>query len=380
MISYYVPGDASLAKQWLHQNDWSRTSDGLTRSRYPSRQPQTIPFWSLHWVMGVRDYWQHTGDARTVRYLLPGVLAVMDYFERQVTDQGIVGKLVGWQCADWCPQWTKEIDGNGVPPGTLAGHSSFRQPDDGRHAGSGGRNRRGRRARRHGAAPAVRPPQVGRPPDLLRSPSAASTATRRMSPWPAPIRTRGPYWRECPATPPSSPSECSPIPRLCQLTMFSGYFAYRALVKAGRYDLAPQLLAPWRKMLEWGLSTCPEIPDYSKTRSDCHAWSAGPLVEFCRGDPRRPARLRRATRPSRISPQPAGLQFARGRVPLTRLHGGIEPKFVSVDWRIENGRFILSAEAPKGVPCRVTLPGGKTQAFPEGGKLALRELRGDSRE
>jgi len=80
MISYVVPGDASLARQFLYQFDWSRQPNGLTRSRYPSQVPQTIPYWSLHWVMSVRDYWRYTGDLDTVRDLLPGVRATMDYF------------------------------------------------------------------------------------------------------------------------------------------------------------------------------------------------------------------------------------------------------------------------------------------------------------
>ena len=58
----YVAGDADQARQFLYQFDWSRQPNGLTRSRYPSRVPQTIPYWSLHWVMSVYDYWLYTGD------------------------------------------------------------------------------------------------------------------------------------------------------------------------------------------------------------------------------------------------------------------------------------------------------------------------------
>lgn len=369
MISYYVPADASLARQWLYQFDWSRTSDGLTRSRYPSRVPQTIPFWSLHWVMAVRDYWQHTADVQTVRDLLPGTRAVLDYFDRRLTGQGLVGKLTGWQCADWCPQWTDRLDGEGVPPGTLSGQSAFVS-----------------------LMTAVTLDQaaeldeaVGRDPAELRQRSSRLKSAVQSHFYDANRALyrdtlEGPIasaytnaWAVLAGMPCDLSGLCEKVIHdgsLCHLTMFSAYFAYRALVRAGRYDLAPRLLAPWYSMLEWGLSTCPEIPDYSRTRSDCHAWSAGPLVEFCREilgvQPAAPGYAG-----IRVAPQPAGLRFARGRVPLTRLHAGITPRFVSVDWRIESGRLILSVEAPRGTPCHVTLPGGAARSFPEGGTIQM---------
>jgi hypothetical protein len=155
---------------------------------------------------------------------------------------------------------------------------------------------------------------------------------------------------------------------LCELTMFSAYFAYRALAKAERYELSPQLLEPWPRMLEWGLTTCPEFPNYAKTRSDCHAWSAGPLVEFCREilgvQPASPGFAK-----VRIAPRPAGLNFARGRVALPG------ERFVDVDWRIEGGVFRLTAEAPVGVPCEVRLPGGTVQEFSSGGAIRVESRR-----
>ena len=369
MISYCVPGDASLAKQWLYQYDWSRTSDGLTRSRYPSRVPQVIPFWSLHWVMGIRDYWQHTGDRQAVRDLLPGVQAVLDYFDRRVTDQGIVGKMTGWQCADWCPQWTRDIDGNGVPPGTLAGQSAFvslitavtldQAAELAESAGRDGAELRDRSARLKSAVHKLfYDPKRG----LYRDTPDGDIASAYTNVWA--------ILADMPCDLPALAEKIISDRTLCQLTMFSGYFAYRALVKAGRYDLAPQLLKPWPAMLEWGLTTCPEIPSLSHTRSDCHAWSAGPLVEFCREilgvQPAEPGYAA-----IRIAPQPAGLRFARGRVPLTRLHAGLPARFVNVDWRIEGGRFLLQADSPPGVPCHVTLPGAAPRTFAGGGRIRL---------
>ncbi len=67
-----------------------------------------------------------------------------------------------------------------------------------------------------------------------------------------------------------------------------------------------EMLGPWKEMIEDGLSTFAENPE--PTRSDCHAWSAHPILGFfqivagvtstssgwqsCRIEPR-PGRLRR---------------------------------------------------------------------------------------
>jgi len=158
---------------------------------------------------------------------------------------------------------------------------------------------------------------------------------------------------------------------LCELTMFSQYFAWRALAAAGRYDLMPDTLDLWRKMLDWDLTTCPEVPNFARNRSDCHAWSAAPLVEYCREilgvRPAEPGYAAIA-----IEPKPAGLIRARGRVPLTRLSGDQPTRFVNVDWRIDGDKFIFQADTPEGIPCRVLLPGGEAQEFPDGGHIEMK--------
>lgn len=371
MISYYVAGDASLARQFLYQYDWSRTSDGLTRSRYPARVPQTIPFWSLHWVMAILDYWQHTGDLDSIRDLFPGVLAVMDYFERRRKQDGLVGKLSGWQCADWCPQWKGSSEENGVPPGTLEGESAFV-------------NLMTAVTLDHAVELAA---ALGREHDhaeLFRRSQGLKTAVQevfydktRNIYWDTPAHTIASAYTNVWALQAGMPCDQAALaervvsdPTLCQLTSFSNYFAYRALSKVGRYDLAPKLLAPWLKMLEWGLTTCPEIPDYGATRSDCHAWSAGPLVEFCReilGV--RPAKQGYAA--IQIAPHATGLTHARGRVPLTRLSGRTPPQFVEVAWKLENQQFHLTARVPDGIPCEIVLPDGTRKMFENGGACLL---------
>ena len=389
MISYYVPADASLARQFLYQFDWSRQSNGLTRSRYPSRVPQTIPYWSLHWVMAVRDYWDHTGDQRALHDLLPGVLATMDYFHRQTTANGTIGRLDGWRVADWCPQWNHEQDGGGVPPGAGAGQAAFdslitavaladvialvRAATERSNEAQKGytsqdlrvieRTLQRRLEKLRAAAHRVYfDPSRGLYLDRPAGTDPRATASAYTNVWA--------ILAGMPCDYRSLAQRIVSDKALCQLTFFSRYFACRALAKAGRYDLMPTLLATWQEMLQWGLTTVAETTDLATTRSDCHAWGAGPLVEYIREvlgvRPGEPGYAVIA-----IEPKPAGLTHARGRVPLTRLDAAVPARFVEVAWRIEKGTFTLIASSPKGIPCRVTLPDGSVQSFPKGGKIKL---------
>ncbi len=63
---------------------------------------------------------------------------------------------------------------------------------------------------------------------------------------------------------------------LTQSTVYYDFFKFEALRLAGGNTADDYLtrLAPWRTMLDLGLSTFAEKPE--PTRSDCHAWSASP--------------------------------------------------------------------------------------------------------
>ncbi len=65
LISYAVAGDDRLARQALRAFDNSRIPEGITRSRYPSSLPQSIPTFSLLYVDMLHDYWMYRPDPDT---------------------------------------------------------------------------------------------------------------------------------------------------------------------------------------------------------------------------------------------------------------------------------------------------------------------------
>jgi hypothetical protein len=102
------------------------------------------------------------------------------------------------------------------------------------------------------------------------------------------------------------------------LTQSSYYFSFyqlEALRKSGLGERYVDQLAPWRGMLDLGLTTVPETPE--PTRSDSHAWSAHPnfgLLATVLGV--RPAEP--GFRKVRIAPHLGRLQRAEGKVPHPR--------------------------------------------------------------
>src|SRR5262249_19651136 len=80
MISLYVSGDDRLMKKAIDDISHSFIPEGLTQSRYPSRDLQVIPTFSLWWVCMIHDYWMHRKDDAFVRSHLNGIASVLNWY------------------------------------------------------------------------------------------------------------------------------------------------------------------------------------------------------------------------------------------------------------------------------------------------------------
>jgi len=274
LISYAVAGDDRLARQAIRAFEQSRRSEGLTSSRYPAAEPQYIPGFSLLWIGMVHDFWRYRDDPEFVRAQLSGVRSVLDFFLERRRDDGLVERLPYWSFVDWADDFA-----SGVPPQLPDGGSTaialqlvlaLDEAADLEEA-------------------------VG-DPERARSCRKAADVTRRAvldSAW---NETRG-LVADLPGGETFSqqanilailadavPDAGRVLDRLLEqpgLTPASYYFRFylaRALEKLDREDDYLPLLDPWREMLDLGLSTWAERP--TRTRSDCHAWSAHPNYDL----------------------------------------------------------------------------------------------------
>ncbi len=356
-IAMLATGDYALTKQAIHHFDWSRLSDGLTQSRFPSRLVQIIPSWSLHWITNVRDYAYCSGDLATVREVLPGMRAALDWFRRHADADGLPAKLPFWNITDWCPWWPR-----GVVPGADAGPTCIiaaqyilaldeladlsrllghaREAEE--LAAEAARLRGALHARFWSEAEGLYFDRPGGP-ELSQYGNAwaigCGAAGERER---ARMLARFPH-----------------DPKLAPGSFFWWHAGFRALDLAGAYDRMPEFLGPWHEMVNNGLSTFVEENSY--WRSLCHAWSAHPAIEFLTRvlgvTPRAPGFAE-----IEIAPRRCGLAHARGRVCTPR-------GTVTVAWRLEGGRFIIDVEAPAATPVHVRLPGGERRDF-AGGKFS----------
>lgn len=274
LIGYYLGRDRQLQRNAVEQIGWSLMENGLTQSRYPSRQTQVIPPFSLWWVMMLYD--QMLFDRAAVKtlkdpYRREGFSDVCHYFLRAMLFEP---KEQFWNFADWVPGWHA-----GVPPGgtlstvhyctffmakladTVKGEMlrldkmppnpddrsrTWRFPDELAHARDGALTRCSS--------------------DNHWQPSEHAEALRRC------------YQIMCGLEVDAWPTEALEAANAAKCTYYFSYYKHLAMAAADPdFDYAPHL-QPWREMIESGLTTFAENPE--PTRSDCHAWSAHPILGF----------------------------------------------------------------------------------------------------
>lgn len=275
LVSLYNAGDGRLMKNAIAQLNDSRTAEGATMSRAPTRQQQYIPPFSLWWIGMVHDYWWYQDDPEFVREMLPGVHAVLSFYAKYQKSNTSLKNMPWWNYVDWA--WKDR----GVPPMEADGSSSVIDLQY-----------------------------------LLALDWAADLETAFGSKWQAAefrdkadklrATIKGLYWdtnkqmfADTPAKRDFSQqaNSLAVLARVIEgsearalvnrilndssLTEASFYFRHylnTAVNQVGEGDRYLDMLDGWDKMLANGLTTWAEKPE--PTRSDCHAWSASPNYEL----------------------------------------------------------------------------------------------------
>jgi alpha-L-rhamnosidase len=111
LTTYVISSDDRLPRKSIRLFGLSRLPDGLTQARYPSRDIQVIPPFSLWWIGMVYDYALWRGDRTFVSELLPGVRSTLDAFLVHVQSDNLLKAPDGWNFSDWIADWPL-----GVPP------------------------------------------------------------------------------------------------------------------------------------------------------------------------------------------------------------------------------------------------------------------------
>ena len=280
LISYTVAGDDRLGRQAIEAFDQSRSPDGLTRSRYPSSLPQTIPPFSLLWIGMLHDFWMYRPDPEPVRESLAGSRAVLGWFARHERPDGLLGKLPWWSFIDW-------VSSGQTPTYDSQGESSMTTLE---YLGALDEAAELEKAIGDPAFAASFHDRAGHVRSGLYSkcwvPShglLADNPDGKVFSQQANIlavlydvipkdRQQDVLRRIIEIEPGTTPDG------VLSASYYFRYYLARALDHAGMADDYLKSLDPWRKLLPLHFSTWPEIP--GDTRSDSHAWSAHPIYDM----------------------------------------------------------------------------------------------------
>jgi glycogen debranching enzyme len=259
----------------------SRVSSGATMSRYPTRLPQFIPSFSLWWIGMLHDYWWYADDPAFVRRMLPGVRAVLSFFEALQKPDGSLGPLPWWRFVDWADGWAygnppQEADGSSAPFDLLhimaLGWAAHLEEAQGFPPLAASYRARAAKI----AATAQRlywdPGRRLYADTPLRAAWSQQTNALAVLAGVAPARVAA-----------DLVVRVLTAPELTQCSLYFRHYLYTALNKVGEGDRYLAELADWYTMIDkYGLTTFSEVLDRpgAPSRSDCHAWSASPNYEL----------------------------------------------------------------------------------------------------
>lgn len=348
LISLYVTGDDRLMRKAIIDFYNSRVPEGLTQGRYPSNRLQVIPPFSLWWVSMVYDYFMHRDDPAFTARFLTAIQGVLNWYEQRIDkEKKILGPMKWWNFVDW----NRSFPG-GTPDGANDGNSSvvtlqyvytlqqaaalfdyFGKKYEAQH---------------------YRELAEELKNNTYKTCFDEARGLMGNTPLKNTFSQHAGIMAVLAGAIPENRQKALMQKVLYDTTLSQATFYYRfyltlALKKAGMAGLYYSQLAPWRGMLEKGLTTFAENPD--PTRSDCHAWSASPNYDFlatiCGITPAAPG-----FKKVLIKPELGELTRASGRLPHPL------------------GDITVSVErkGAQGVSAEVELPAGLQGAFMWNGK------------
>ncbi|MFD0716271.1 alpha-L-rhamnosidase C-terminal domain-containing protein [Paenibacillus sp. GCM10027626] len=357
LFTYCVGGDDRLARKAIDDFHKSMLPNGILQSRFPSNETQIIPGFALHWVMMVHDHYAFWGDTLLVRQYRPTIDAVLDWFERLVTDDGLVGPAPNryWSYVDWVHEWEGS---HGVPaPGKPLPLTVYNfMYADALHQAAILNEKTGRidtgteyRKRASRTIDAVKRHSWSEERALFQDAPALEQYSQHAQLWA--ILANAVEGEEAISLAESMLADDS----LAKVSYAMAFFLFRAVSAAGIYDRTFGVWELWREQIRLGLTTWLEDPVMQ--RSDCHGWGAAPLYE-CTSEwlgvkPGAPGYARIVIQP-RIGP----LTWAKGGASTP--HG-----VVNVAWDLDarTGKFRLLASGLRGIPTELRLPDGTTRLF-----------------
>ncbi len=267
--SYLISQDDRLARNALTQMGHAMLGNYL-QSRYPGIETQIIPSFSFFLICSFYDYYWYRGDLDFLRQFFLNAGHCLDFYGEQIDSRtGVFGPLEFWNFVDW------GFQPRGIPPSAASGGSILSTliyilALKAMSALDPGRSNFKKRATELSKSIFKRyfDKNKGLLPDDIQK-TSFSQHTQILAVL-ADVYPRA-MWKQVMEKVLSDSA-------LIQCTFYFHYYLFRALKKTGLGHLFLSRLGPWYTMYENGLTTWAE--DWVRQRSDCHAWSVSPNIEF----------------------------------------------------------------------------------------------------
>lgn len=338
LASYYTFGEDRLAKQAIRALYQSRQPEGFTASRYPTKDFQIIPTFSLLWIGLLHDFWRYRDDMAFVKEMLPGTRTVLDFFAGYQRTDGTLKPVPWWNFTDWAGDFKR-----GVAPAGEDGRSAMMdlfhlhalqmaaamEQDLGNTFLA-----QSLKERSNKVSEAIQRFYFDEKTGLYADDSAKTRFSQH-------VNTMAVLTDVCPKGLQTNLMQRTLTDKnMTACTIYFKYYLHLAAVKAGLGNEYLNWLDEWKNQLALGLTTWAEDPE--PTRSDCHAWGCSPNIEFFRTvlgvDSDAPGFAKVL-----IQPHLGNLKQAEGKIPHPK--GTIEVKYNLTK---------------KGLTAEITLPDGLT--------------------
>ncbi|MBL8550584.1 MAG: alpha-L-rhamnosidase N-terminal domain-containing protein [Hyphomonadaceae bacterium] len=363
----FGPQIHALNRHFLRSAAESQRTDGLLEMFAPGdhrRFGWLIPDFSLQWIFNVWDHFEYSGDREFARSLLPTLLRALAWFETQQEEDGRIADLPYWHFQDWAAVGrtgyatvlNAELCGAFEIAARIAAALGWSDEAARRHA-QAARLRESLDAHWDDArglyVDCVDPSTGTRRPRVSQHANAAMILWGGVSEERAARIARAIGDRSRLRLTPAPPiiMEGEPYDEAEHIVLantFFSHFVYSALAKAGRFDMALNLMRErYGRMIERGAVTLWE--GFEPDASLAHGFSATPTWQLIRHvlgiGPAAPGA------PVRISPNLCGLEYARGVQPTA---GGD----IALSMRRRGDEIEVEATLPSGMAGELFAPPG----------------------
>ncbi len=375
-VNHYAFGDFALTRRCLLLVGESLKCFAVAGSQVPSAWDEPLITWSLLWVFACEEFWQITGDRAFLEEIYPAVALQTQNLLKMRRDDGLI-YTSGWNFLDWAgldtpvgaactymQAWTAMVtDRQAVMAEAIGRSEDIPALKKARQELTDALNQHLWDPDRHAYVDCIHPGgsrsgTVSQQNNIVVLMSGCAPEERAAAIQPLVVSAPGGVVKV------GSP--------------YFMFFSFEQLAAQGRFQQILDMIRQyWNVMLVHGATTCWEtFPGYNGgrlTRSHCHAWSAAPTYFLSRYQlgvsPLSPGYVQ-----ALIAPVPAGLQWAKGRVPTPC--GEVE-----VSWQKGESadEFLLEAALPAGVSAEIRLPEEAASAAYIKADGAERATRADGR-